>query len=233
MLTAYKPNLSSLRSRMNRGFLAGLDLFKAIPEEALAGLERHLVERRYARNASILLEGDPAESVWFVKEGRVKAMANAPNGRCQTLCLAGPRSLFGTCCCLAGGKIPCHSVAETEVVVVSLPLQEFRDLMARYPALAANLLGLISDRLRQSKDMQTFDQESVEKRILHVLVNLVAEYGNTIPLTRREIAEITGTTVETSIRTFLRLEAEGVVGTGRGKIMVHSVQSLMDRMEEI
>ena len=81
--------------------------------------------------------------------------------------------------------------------------------------------------------MQTFDQESVEKRILHILVNLVAEFGNTIPLTRREIAEMTGTTVETCIRTFSNLEKEGLVSSARGKITVKSVRTLIDRQEEL
>jgi CRP/FNR family transcriptional regulator len=91
----------------------------------------------------------------------------------------------------------------------------------------------LSKRLRQSKDMQTFDQEPVEKRILHVLVNLVAEFGNTIPLTKREVAEMAGTTVETCIRTFSGLEKAGLVSGSRGKILVKSVQDLADRMEGI
>jgi CRP/FNR family transcriptional regulator len=79
--------------------------------------------------------------------------------------------------------------------------------------------------------MQTFDQESVEKRTLHVLLSLVEEFGNTIPLTRKEIAEMVGTTVETSIRTFSRLEEEGLVSTSRGRIVIKDVKELEERME--
>jgi CRP-like cAMP-binding protein len=79
--------------------------------------------------------------------------------------------------------------------------------------------------------MQTFEQESVEKRILHVLADMVLEFGNTIPLTRREIAEMAGTTVETSIRTFSKLEGEGLVSTSRGRIFVRDGARLRDRVE--
>ena len=233
MLTATKHNLTGMKSAMNRGFLATIEVFKQIPTEALSELEKRMVEKHYTKHESILLEGDPAESVWFVKEGRVKASVTAPNGRCQTLCMVGPRGLFGTCCCLAGGVVPCQSVAETDVTVVSLPLSDFTALMARYPALAQGLVANISSRLRQSKDTQVFEHESVEKRILHLMVNLVAEFGNTVPLTRREIAEMAGTTVESSIRTFIHLESEGLVATSRGRITVRNVQDLIDRMEEI
>lgn len=233
MLTAIKHNPVAMKSMMNRGFLATVDLFKAIPPEALADLERKMVEKHYAKHESILLEGDPAESVWIVKEGRIKANVTAPNGRCQTLCMVGARGLFGSCCCLGGGKVPCQSVAETEVTVVSLPMSDFRNLMNRYPSVAFALSAHVSNRLRQSKDTQTFEHESVEKRILHLMVNLANEFGDTVPLTRREVAEMVGTSVETSIRTFINLESEGLVATGRGRITVKNVQALIDRIEDL
>lgn len=93
------------------------------------------------------------------------------------------------------------------------------------------MIAQISDRLRRSKDTQAFDQETVEKRILHVLKELVEEFGTTIPLTRREVAEMVGTTVETSIRTFSRFEDEGLVATSRGRILVKNLKDLADRLE--
>ncbi len=112
-------------------------------------------------------------------------------------------------------------------------MQDFLGLMDKYPEMSKAVVTQLSKRLRQAKDMQVFDQESVEKRILHILVNLVTEFGNTIPLTRREIAEMTGTTVETCIRTFSELEREGLVSSSRGKITVKSVQDLIKRQGEI
>ena len=67
--------------------------------------------------------------------------------------------------------------------MVAYPMQEFLSLLERNPEISKTIILQLSKRLRQSKDMQTFDQENVEKRILHILVNLVSEFGNTIPLT--------------------------------------------------
>ena len=216
-----------------KSFLATMEIFKKLPVAVLQEVEKRMVEKKYSKHDPIFLEGDPAESVWFVKEGYVKAGNTAANGRCQTLCMVGPRNMFGTCCCLGGGEYPCHSVAETDVTVVYLPMTDFMALLARYPGVSAALVAHISQRLRHSKNMQTFEQESVEKRILHVLLNLVGEFGNTIPLTRREIAEMAGTTVETSIRTFSRFEEEGLVSTARGRITLKNTKDLNDRMEQM
>jgi CRP/FNR family transcriptional regulator len=215
----------------SKSFLGTVEIFKNVPEEALRDVEKRMVEKRYSKQDSILLEGDPAERVWFVKEGHVKAVSHVASGRCQTLCMVGARKMFGTCCCFDGSKYPCHCVAETDVTVISLSLADFSALLTRYPQIGLALVAQISKRLRRAKDTQAFDQETVEKRILHVLAELVEEFGTTIPLTRREIAEMVGTTVETSIRTFSHLEQEGLVVTSRGKITVKSVKELEERLE--
>jgi len=230
MLTMPRTKINAVLAAP-KSFLATIEIFKKVPEEALREIEKRMVEKKYAKQDSILLEGDPAEVVWFVKEGHVKAVSHVASGRCQTLCMVGARKMFGTCCCFAGGKYPCNAVAETEVTVVSIPMIDFSALLARFPQIGAALVAQISTRLRRSKDTQAFDQETVERRILHTLKDLVEEFGTTIPLTRREIAEMVGTTVETSIRTFSHLEQEGLVATGRGKIMVKSVKDLSDRLE--
>ncbi len=230
MLTSVKTRLGAIPAA--KSFLSTMEIFKKLPPAALAEIEKRMVEKKYSKLESILLEGDPAECVWFVKEGHVKAVNHsASNGRCQTLCMVGAKGMFGTCCCLGGGEYPCHAVAESEVTVVSLPMADFMALLERYPGLSIAVAEHLSKRLRQTKEMQTFEQESVEKRILHVLLNLLDDFGRTIPLTRREIAEMVGTTVETSIRTFARLEQEGVVSTARGKIIVRNAEELAGRLE--
>jgi len=231
MLTISRTKTVSI-PKTPRSFLATMDLFKKVPAEALAVLEKKMIEKKYAKHESIFLDGDPAESVWFVKEGHVKAAIHAASGRCQTLCMVGAKGMFGSCCAMGGGQYSCHSVAETDVTVISIPMADFLPLLSKYPDVSMALVAHLSCRLRQSKDMQTFDQESVEKRILHVLVELTKDFGNTIPLTRREIAEMVGTTVESSIRTFSRLESEKLVATERGKITVRSVEELKCRLEE-
>ena len=216
-----------------KSFIATLDVFKSLPPRQLAELEKTMVEKKYLKGESIFLEGDPANYVWFVKEGHVKAVAHTAEGRDVTLCLVGANNMFGTCCCFGGGAYPCHTIAETDVTVTALPMAEFLSSLDKFPSLSRAVVEQISKRLRHSKDMQTFEQESVETRILHLVVHLASEFGDTIPLTKREIAEMAGTTVESSIRTFSRLEKEGLVSGTRGKIIVKNVHALADRLEKV
>jgi len=230
MLTTNRSAQKKAIPAVPKGVLGTLGIFKGLPASILQELEGRMVERRFTKGGSIFLEGDRAASVWFVKEGHVKAAASAVSGRCQTLCMVGKGHMFGSCCCFGAEEYPCHAVAETDVTVVSLPMADFLSLLDRHPRIGAALVKEISQRLRHTKGSQTFEQEPVERRILHALVDLVAEFGNTLPLTKREVAEMVGTTVESSIRTFSRFEKEGLVATTRGRITVKSLEAVGKRL---
>ncbi|HVM31503.1 MAG TPA: Crp/Fnr family transcriptional regulator [bacterium] len=227
MMTMTKP-----KAKNNWGLLASVEIFRKLPAAELAGLEKRMVEKKVPKHDSIFLDGDPAQFAWFVKEGHIKAITHASSGRCQALCMVGPGKMFGSCCSLGRGDYACQAIAETDATVVGLPLTDFLGLLGRYPALAAEVLAQVSQRLRHSKESQVFEQQSVEKRITRVLADLVSEFGNVIPLTKREVAEMAGTTVETCIRTFSRLEEEGLVATERGKITVRKPELLEERLDE-
>lgn len=205
-----------------------LEILKGVPSWALR--EIGMVERHVAKSGPIFLEGDPADRVWLVKEGWVKEGAYSANGRCLTLGIAGPGKLFGASS-LGDAEYSTHAIAETDATVVSVAYGRFLGLMAKFPGVSGAVLRSLSKLLRHSKDMQVFGQESVQKRILHVLADLVEDFGTTIPLTKREIAEMAGTTVESSIRTFSRLTRQGLVSTVRGSITVRDLGKLKERLE--
>lgn len=220
-------------ARTQAGFLGTMDIFKGLTSEQRREVEARMTERRYAKGDPIFLEGEKVHSVWFVKEGRVKAIRHMQQGRDLTVCSVGRGSLFGTCCCFSAETYPCNTVAETPVTVLQIPMTDFLFFMRKYPAVSTGLVTHLSERLRASKDMQSFDQESVEKRLLHVLALMHSEFGDVIPLTRREIAEMAGTTVETCIRTMKKLERAGLVSSERGSVTIRNAAALAGRLEPV
>jgi CRP-like cAMP-binding protein len=231
MLTIVKTRLSDFQVPKERPILT-LQFFQNIPFEAAQEMEKHMIERSYEKRESIFLEDDQADFVWFVKEGHVKEMNHLAEGRTQTLCMVGPQGMFGVSA-FAGGEYGFQCVAETSVTVVSFPIQAFRNLMGKYPDLARAVVSQISKLLRQSKDRQSYSQESAEKRLLHVLIEMVEKFGTTIPLRRRQFAAMAGTSVETCIRAFSRLKEAGLMTSVNGRITVKNAKSLNERMNEL
>jgi CRP-like cAMP-binding protein len=212
--------------------LSTIDPFKNIPPGALREIEKHVIEKTYPKHEYIFMEDDKADYVWFVKEGHIKLAHYSMEGRSQTFCMMGPMGMFGVSA-LGQGEYGVYSMAETEATVISIPVQVFQDIMGKYPETAKAVVLHMSKLLRRAKEMEMISVASAEKRLLHTLLEMAGEYGTTIPMTRREISEMAGTSVETCIRIFSRLEDAGQISSVHGKIMVKSLHHLRNRMEEL
>jgi CRP-like cAMP-binding protein len=212
--------------------LSAMDMFQNISYSALLDIEKHMIERNYTKRESIFQEEDPAESVWLVQKGHVKEVNHSLDGKDQTISMIGANGIFGISA-FDGGKYGFHSIAETEATVISFPIQAFRALMAEYPELAKLVVSKISKLLRQSRDRLTFSHEPAEKRLLYVLLEMSKEFGNTIPMTHREIASMAGTSPETCSRTFSRLETAGLIKSRHARFTVNNVDGLVARINEI
>jgi len=217
---------------VKHGALSKTKPFMTLPFEVLQEIEKQVNEKKYLRREYIFMQDDPAENVWFVKEGHVAIANYSKGGRSQTLSVIGPGKMFGFLG-MGGGEYGVYSIAETDVTVISIPSQVFMNLMDKFPDVGKAVLLDLSDRLRQSKTMHVYAHENAEKRILNVLLKLSDEFGNTIPMTRKEVAEMAGISVETCIRVFTRLEEGGLVESHNRGFAVHNPHGLRVHMEEI
>jgi CRP/FNR family transcriptional regulator len=233
MDTSIQVNSKDFNINRKRTFLGDFDIFKSLDVKQLAEISPLLTERKIKKGEALYTEGDQANYLWFIKEGRIRAVKHTLQGRDLIVCSIGSKQMFGTCCCFQSQYYPCSAIADTDTTVIMLPMEVFSSLMGKYPQLSKELVRYLSERLRRMQEMRSFDQETVERRILHVLVYLINEFGETIPLTRREIAEMAGTTVETCIRTFKKFEKDGLVDSARKKIHIKNLQKLNERLEEM
>jgi CRP-like cAMP-binding protein len=212
--------------------LITMDIFQSTSFEDLQEIERHMLVRKYARRESIFREDDQADFVWLVKQGHVKEIHHSEEGRHTTLCMVGAKGLFGISA-FNGGSYGFDCMAESDATVLSFPIRSFQSLMGKYPEMGRIVVSEIAKLLRQSRNRQILSQESAEKRLLQVLVEMGVEFGDTIPLTRKLIASMAGTSVETCIRTFSRLKNAGLITSGNRKIMVKNAEFLKDWMDKL
>jgi CRP-like cAMP-binding protein len=229
MLTMMKTRNPVLQS-LKKNPLSCMDFFQNISFSALQEIENHMVERKYNRRETIFQEEDPAESVWLVQKGHVKEVNHSLDGKDQTISMVGANGIFGISA-FDGGKYGFHSIALTDAEVISIPIHVFRAFMADYPETAKMVVSKISKLLRQSRNRQTVSRERAEKRLLHVLLEMREEFGDTIPMTHREIASMAGTTAETCSRTFSRLAEAGLITSHHGTFTIKNVESMTERLE--
>ncbi len=207
----------------SKNYLNSVDVFKNLSPEVLQHLDNFKIEKRYEKNEVLNLEGELAGDVWFVRMGRVRSVRHLSNGQDLILTTIGPNILFGVCCSFSEAKYHCDHVADIDSVVVRVAVENLKDIMSRHNELALSIIENLSSRLHMARRVQTMDHEKVEKRLMYTLRNLKAEVGDTIHLTKRELAEMAGTTVETCIRQMSIFEKKGLITTSRGLISVRNL----------
>ena len=220
----------SASAPVKRNSLSSMDLFQSVSFDELQKIESQLIERNYKRRETIFQEEDKAESVWLVQKGHVKEINHSLDGKDQTICMVGTGGIFGISS-FDGGNYGFHSIAITVTTVVSIPILAFRVFMARHPKMARLVVSKILKLLRQSRNQQKVSRECVEKRLLHVLLEMYEEFGDTIPMTHREVASLAGTTAESCSRIFSRLAAAGLITAHHGTFTIKNIESMTERLE--
>ena len=183
-------------------------------------------ERTYTKGETVFHEGQPSDSVWLVLEGRVHLLHHHPEGRSQATCVMAPGETF---CCLPAldrGIYPATAVAAVPSRVLQIPLRIFHEQMQHQPSLLQETLCVFSGRLREVEAKGCLVHDPVERRVAQAILALKKKFGDTVPLTRQEVAELASTTVETAIRTLGRFQDEGWVRSTRGKIQILQPESL-------
>lgn len=187
-------------------------------------LRERLLERarevRFERERPVFHEGSDSATGYFVLEGWVKLIKTAPNGKPSIVGLIGPGEGLGVAVAYEGGSYPATAIPATAGRMIAIPRSDIVGVLDSNARLVKQLFSMVSGRLRQTAGSQTMlAAATVESRLAQLCVELLhrmVQIGgdpNVLPriLTRREMAEMVGTSVETSIRVFRKWETMGII----------------------
>lgn len=199
-----------------------------LPQAERARLAQVARRKRLKKGETLFQAGQPCDTVWVVESGRMQLLSFSDGGRSSSRCLIGPREFF---CCLPaldGGPYPADAVASVESTVIGFPRESFVRAMRAVPAFGEAITCLFCQRLRGMEAQGCLAVESVEKRVAEVLISLSRRFGASLPVTRQEVADLAGTTVETCIRVVSRFRERGWVAASRGKLTLRNPQKLRE-----
>jgi len=210
-----KPEIANL--------LSTAPLFQGLATEHLEQVAGIAVERTFTRGATIFTEGDPGNGFYIVADGRVKVFKLSADGKEQVLHLFGPGSPFGEVPVFAGRRFPANATAIAKSRLLFFPRQAFVDLITAQPALALNMLAVLSIRLREfTVQIENLALKEVPGRLAAYLVALAETQGNrrqvTLTISKTLLASMLGTIPETLSRMQAKLVSEGLIRV-EGRVM--------------
>ena len=213
--------------------------FDAIPLlAALRGEDREAVAplcrmRGYDKGETIFREGDPADRIHFVHIGRVK-IVKAAGTRDLILELLGPGEPVGAVAVFERRPFPASAITLEPSGILSIPEREFFALLESRPEMMRRLLAGLTYRLMMVNKRMADLTGSAEYRGARLFltladrIGLATAGGMKIPLvlSRQEIADLIGTTLETAIRLMSRWQKEAVVLTEKDGFLIPDVDAL-------
>ncbi|MEV5504000.1 Crp/Fnr family transcriptional regulator [Nonomuraea fuscirosea] len=201
--------------------LAGLPMFGGLGEERLRALEAVGRERRYGAGQVLCTEGDPADQLIVLLEGRVKAGRVSAEGREVVLAVEAAPVAFDKTALLVDGPHRATRTAMTAVRVAYLPRAAVMELVASEPSVAARMLRTLAATVRDL-DERLLDAATrdVPSRVASWLVRHCA--GGRVPLHGGQAglgAEIGATRVSVN-RALRGFERRGLIEIGAGEVVV-------------
>jgi CRP-like cAMP-binding protein len=205
--------------------LQDAEFFRALGAKRLESIQHHLSEATFSRGKVLYFVGAPAEYLWCVKRGEVRLYKSSNNGRITSLEVLGPGEIFGAVSALGQDDYPVSAEGVTDGSAWCLPRTHFQRLLDKDPTLTRELLDIITRRLHSAHErVRSFAHDPAPSRLAQALLR--ASHGGHASVTRRDLAEAAGTTVETAIRVLRGFQRDGIVQGSVGEIEVTDQDAL-------
>lgn len=186
-----------------------------IPEQLLR--EHGGTIRGYNKRDFIFKEGNRIHRYHQIVSGKIKFSAISRDGKEVIHNIFEDGESFGEAFLFIEEDCPLNAIALTDCKIITLPRKSFLNLLKEYPAYSLEVNKLFSQRLfykmRLSQHLVSNRPEERIKALMDYLkyskMQEIEESLFLLPLTRQQMADFTGLTVETVIRTVKNLEKEG------------------------
>jgi CRP-like cAMP-binding protein len=222
--------------QLDSSLVEGFDLFSGFGAEAIDDMLASATSRRYPVDDTIFEQGSAATHFFVLLHGRLRVTQVTADGQQIVVRMVNPGDIFGIAKALGRTDYPGTSIAVKDSIVLVWPMSEWDRLMADHPTLAVNAMKTMAGRLQEAQArMRELATEAVERRVAHTVLRLANQAGKRetsgvridFPLSKQDIAEMTGTTLHTVSRIVTAWEADGLVEGGRQKLLVRDPHELV------
>lgn len=215
--------------------LRATPVFRRLSPEDRATVAQAAVARRYEKGETIFEQGMPSDSFFTIASGRVKISKMLPTGKDLIIEVFGTGDPLGAVAAYDGRPFPASAIALEDTTCVVIPRAVFFRLLEEHPSLVRGLmLGLTARLVELTNRLAEFSSGRIEPRFARLFLKLAREMGREdrggvfipLPLSRQELADMTGTTIETCIRIMSRWGKQEIVRTEKDGFVVVGLKEL-------
>lgn len=213
-------------------FLAEVRPFSVLPVEALDKLSARIHEKSFTKGELVFRDGEASRFVWLVKTGWVHLVKSADPQKPIILFTMSRREILCGVSAFDNEPYAADGIAATPCTLLQIPSEIFVSFLNTNPVFCREVLTICSARIRRMAQKLGETMEPVSHRIAHILLDSIDDFGQKLPFTHREISQMIGARVETSIRTFKILREKGLLRIHRSCIQIDQPTALVRELHD-
>ncbi len=213
-----------------------ITLFRGIPPSEMQTILAAAHQKRLKEGGFFFLQDDPANAFYILESGRVRLSQFTADGQQILLRVIVPFTPFGAVSLADGETYPVSAQAAEDSIALVWSKNNLDHLIVNIPRLAINAVKIMAEHVQEFQ--QRFSEiatQRVERRLARMILRLAAQTGVktqsgvevNLPLSRQDLAEMIGTTLYTVSRILSQWESQGLILSGRERVVIRYPHGLV------
>lgn len=206
--------------------LSRVPFLEDLSADQLDSIDERVVALSWAEGDPLFTEGASAEHLYVLATGRAKLVQSTQRGSEVVVDLLAPGDLFGGLPDVGNTVYAESAWSLTTTCALRIDRATFREILAEHPTVALRVLDDVAGKLARTRSEagQRYGS-TVAQRVARALLRLTDKFGQVssgrsgtliqLPLTRSDLAGMTGSTTESVSRVMSLLRKDGIIDSGR------------------
>jgi len=195
--------------------ISRVPIFNHLDEDKMKEISSLIESLSYHKGELVYQAGEPSDALYIISQGKMKIYRLSEQGKEQLLRMLYPGDFTGELALFSEKVHDSYGEALEDTRICSIRREDLQKLLLKYPTISMEILSEFSKRLdAQERQTATIATEKVETRIALYLIDLMDEEKEnpfTLPMMKKDLASLLGTTPETISRKFLEFEERGLM----------------------
>ncbi|MEO1784554.1 Crp/Fnr family transcriptional regulator [Thermodesulfobium sp. 4217-1] len=210
---------------------------KEFTEEEWSKLFEKAVKMKLPKGSTVFSAAESSQGVFIIESGWVKISRISNEGRESVVgCIRNPKEIIGLAEVLLDKNRTCNAVAITDIEIGFLRREDFYNLIKEDFNISLKIMRLLAERMREAEEnVHNLSSKYVSKRLASFLYKASFKWGIDdfdgikIPLnlTHEEIAQVVGTSRQTTTKALNMLQQRGIIKLEKKQIKILDIKKLI------
>lgn len=222
--------------KLDVSLLRPISHFRSLSEGDMRTVLDHARSQRFDAGRDVFSEGEAADRFYLLLDGHIRVVRTNEDGEEIIILHIHSGGMFGIAPALGRSTYPATARTAGEIYTLSWPTRLWHRFTTDYPGFAQTTYGTVGDRVAEMNTrIMELATKQVDERVACALLRIAIQSGKKteagirigFPLTRQNIADLTGSTLYTISRLLAAWDKQGVIRSARREIVVTNPEALM------